>query len=161
VRWTLDRARFEEWKTHYYGLEGWDKSSGWPTTGTLGHLGLAVLGAIMANRFAAVVGETLPAAVREALPPDALAQLTSNPQALTYPDVLAALQEMLGQSGSQGAALVEQLMQSLQDSLANALSDVFLFAFAAVVVGFVLTLFLSEVPLRKTYQFDEDDAGSL
>jgi len=144
-----------------YGLMGVATSSVQFFRQVGGTLGLAVLGAIMANRFAAVVGETLPAAVREALPPDALAQLTSNPQALTDPDALAALQEILGQSGSQGAALVEQLMQSLQDSLANALSDVFLLAFAAVMVGFVLTLSLSEVPLRKTYQFEDDDAGSL
>jgi aldehyde:ferredoxin oxidoreductase len=38
---TLDRARFEEWKTKYYELEGWDKSSGWHTRRTLEELGLA------------------------------------------------------------------------------------------------------------------------
>ena len=37
---TLDRARFEEWKTKYFELEGWDTSSGWPTRSTLEELGL-------------------------------------------------------------------------------------------------------------------------
>jgi aldehyde:ferredoxin oxidoreductase len=32
---TLDRARFEEWKTKYYELEGWDTNSGWVTRSTL------------------------------------------------------------------------------------------------------------------------------
>ena len=27
---SLDKARFEEWKTTYYTLEGWDPASGWP-----------------------------------------------------------------------------------------------------------------------------------
>ena len=37
---TLDRARFEEWKTLFYELEGWDIQSGWPTRKTLSELGL-------------------------------------------------------------------------------------------------------------------------
>jgi aldehyde:ferredoxin oxidoreductase len=37
---TLDRARFEEWKTKYFEFEGWDTSSGWPTRSTLEELSL-------------------------------------------------------------------------------------------------------------------------
>ena len=36
----LDEAKVEEWKTHYYKLEGWDTSSGWPTEATLEGLDL-------------------------------------------------------------------------------------------------------------------------
>jgi aldehyde:ferredoxin oxidoreductase len=32
---TLDWSRFEEWKTKYFELEGWDVDSGWPTRNTL------------------------------------------------------------------------------------------------------------------------------
>jgi len=32
---TLDRDRFEKWKTEYFKFEGWDPSSGWPTRRTL------------------------------------------------------------------------------------------------------------------------------
>ncbi len=36
----LDRTRFEEWKTLYFDLEGWDNTSGWPSRGTLDGLDL-------------------------------------------------------------------------------------------------------------------------
>lgn len=37
----LDRAKFEEFKTRFYQLEGWDSKTGWPTRKTLEGLGLA------------------------------------------------------------------------------------------------------------------------
>lgn len=37
---TIDRAKFEEWKTKYYTLEGWDTKTGWPTRSTLEGVGL-------------------------------------------------------------------------------------------------------------------------
>jgi aldehyde:ferredoxin oxidoreductase len=36
----LDRKQFEEFKTTYYKLEGWDTSTGWPKRDTLESLGL-------------------------------------------------------------------------------------------------------------------------
>jgi aldehyde:ferredoxin oxidoreductase len=36
----IDRDKFEQFKTLYYELEGWDPSSGYPTRGTLSALGL-------------------------------------------------------------------------------------------------------------------------
>ena len=36
----MDKARFEEWKTIFYRLEGWDPRSGWPTRSGLEALGL-------------------------------------------------------------------------------------------------------------------------
>ncbi len=38
---SIDRDGFEEWKTHFYNLEGWDPASGWPTRETLESLNLA------------------------------------------------------------------------------------------------------------------------
>jgi aldehyde:ferredoxin oxidoreductase len=37
----LDKTRFEEFKTQYYKLEGWDPATGWPMRNTLESLGLA------------------------------------------------------------------------------------------------------------------------
>jgi aldehyde:ferredoxin oxidoreductase len=37
---TLDRTRFEEWKTKFYEFEGWNPSNGWPKRATLEALGL-------------------------------------------------------------------------------------------------------------------------
>jgi len=36
----LEKAKFEEFKTTYYNLEGWDPLTGWPTRNTLESLGL-------------------------------------------------------------------------------------------------------------------------
>jgi aldehyde:ferredoxin oxidoreductase len=36
----LDRKKFERWKTVFYGLEGWDPATGWPTRRTLDDLAL-------------------------------------------------------------------------------------------------------------------------
>jgi aldehyde:ferredoxin oxidoreductase len=37
---TLDRDKFDEFKTHFYRLEGWDEESGYPSRETLASLGL-------------------------------------------------------------------------------------------------------------------------
>ena len=37
----LDREKFEEFKTLYYELEGWDVETGWPKRKTLEELNLA------------------------------------------------------------------------------------------------------------------------
>ncbi|MDD4874108.1 MAG: aldehyde ferredoxin oxidoreductase N-terminal domain-containing protein [Dehalococcoidales bacterium] len=36
----IDRTKFDEWKTKFYEIEGWDTSTGWPTRATLEGLGL-------------------------------------------------------------------------------------------------------------------------
>ena len=36
----IDRDKFEDWKTLYYRLEGWDEKTGWPRRDTLEELGL-------------------------------------------------------------------------------------------------------------------------
>ena len=36
----LDKAKFEEWKTTYYKLEGWDPASGWPRRKELESMGM-------------------------------------------------------------------------------------------------------------------------
>jgi aldehyde:ferredoxin oxidoreductase len=36
----LDRAGVEEWKNHFYKVEGWDNKHGWPTDITLQRLNL-------------------------------------------------------------------------------------------------------------------------
>jgi aldehyde:ferredoxin oxidoreductase len=37
---SLDKAKFEDWKTTYYTLEGWDPASGWPERKTLDSMGM-------------------------------------------------------------------------------------------------------------------------
>jgi aldehyde:ferredoxin oxidoreductase len=44
---SLDRRKFEEFKTSFYRLEGWDVASGWPTRRTLEGLDLAEVAATL------------------------------------------------------------------------------------------------------------------
>jgi aldehyde:ferredoxin oxidoreductase len=37
----LDKSKFEEFKTNFYRLEGWDTKTGWPKKETLNALGLS------------------------------------------------------------------------------------------------------------------------
>ena len=37
---SLDKGKFDEWKTIFYRLEGWDTKTGWPTRTTLAELDL-------------------------------------------------------------------------------------------------------------------------
>ncbi|MDR1728181.1 MAG: hypothetical protein LBT74_09720 [Acidobacteriota bacterium] len=46
----LDREGVEEFKTHFYALEGWDTSNGWPTRETLEGLGLGKVADVMAGK---------------------------------------------------------------------------------------------------------------
>ncbi len=113
-----------------------------------GALGLAVLGSFMASRFAAKLNDSLPPNVREALPEEQLAEMRNNPQALVNPDALSGLRAGLADRGEEGAEVLSGLLAALRETLASAISDVFVFAAIALAVGFVATLFLKEVPLR-------------
>ena len=113
-----------------------------------GALGLAVLGSYMASRFAAGLSDSLPAEVRRALPEEQLNEMSNNPQALVNPEALAGLRASLAGSGEQGGEVLSTLLTTLRESLAGAISDVFVLGAITLAVGFVATIFLKEVPLR-------------
>jgi aldehyde:ferredoxin oxidoreductase len=37
---SMDKDKFEEWKTIFYRLEGWDTQTGWPKRSTLEKMGM-------------------------------------------------------------------------------------------------------------------------
>ena len=113
-----------------------------------GALGLAVLGSLMANRFAAGLRESLPPALMQALPQDQLARMEENPQALVNPEALESLRTGFADRGPQGEAIVAELIAALQATLASAISTVFVVVAGALGIAFVVTIFLREVPLR-------------
>src|SRR5581483_6129944 len=64
-------------------------------------IGVAIFGTVMTNRLQAVFQESLPAAIRQAVPPERLAAL-QNPQSLLSPQATAAIQQGFASLGPQG-----------------------------------------------------------
>jgi EmrB/QacA subfamily drug resistance transporter len=116
-----------------------------------GAVGLSILGSIMNNRFAADFTASLPAQVKAVIPADQLSALASNPQALVSPDAQAQLAKMVSGAGTNGPAVLEQLLQTLRDALSSSLGHVFLIGMVIVAVSFVINAFIKEIPLRKTH----------
>lgn len=114
-----------------------------------GSVGLSVFGSIMNNRFATEFLTRLPDAVKSLFTLEQLESLAHNPEALVSPESQAQLQALLNQAGPQGPTYLEQLLQTLRESLSSALSYIFFIGLFIVVTAFVINLFLKEIPLRK------------
>jgi hypothetical protein len=113
-------------------------------------VGLAVFGSVMNNRFALELTNKLPDAVKALIPVGQLDTLAKNPQALMSPEAQAQLQVILNHADPSGR-LFQQILQALREALSSALSQVFLFALFAVVIAFLVNLFIKEIPLRKQH----------
>ncbi len=107
-----------------------------------GMLGLAVLGSVMAGRFASKLEDTVPENVTAVLPPGQLDAIKDNPQALIDPSAVDRLRGGLTQAGPDGAQMVETLLGSLKSALAGAISDVFVVSAAVLALSLVVSLFL-------------------
>ena len=105
-----------------------------------GMLGLALLGAVMANRFAAKLEESLPDSVSSVLPADRIEAMKQNPQALVDPSALTDLQSRFAAAESPQAA--EQFLTALKAALSGAISDVFTVSVVLVAAALVVTVFL-------------------
>jgi EmrB/QacA subfamily drug resistance transporter len=114
-----------------------------------GTLGLAVLGSVMVGRFTIAFAETVPSAVKQALPPEQLTALGQNPQALVDPQALDSLEAAFVQMGPEGAALAGQLLEATHTALASAITEVFLIGLAATLIALAVAAFLKEVPLAR------------
>jgi EmrB/QacA subfamily drug resistance transporter len=124
-----------------------------------GSVGLAVFGSVMNNRFAAELGARLPPDFTKLVPPQQLDVLMHNPEALMDPEAQNQLQAIIGNLGEQGAALLHQVIQALRESLALSISHVFLYSFFAIVLAFIINLFLKEIPLRKHHDTGTERTG--
>ncbi len=113
-----------------------------------GTMGLAVLGSVTTGRFQDQFVSMLPAALKQIIPPNQLPAL-ENPQLLLSADAVARIRQGFAAMGPAGDTLFNQLMTTIRDSLADAITRGFLIGTALILVGFVATLFLREIPLRK------------
>jgi EmrB/QacA subfamily drug resistance transporter len=107
-----------------------------------GLLGLAVMGSVMASRFGSRLSDAMPDSLVQAIGPDQLQGLQSNPQSLVSPDALAKLRAGMEAVSPQGAAIVDQLLAIMKSSLSQAIGDVFLISVGVVALAFVATIFL-------------------
>jgi EmrB/QacA subfamily drug resistance transporter len=118
-----------------------------------GTLGLAVLGAVMNNRFRFYFMDHLPPAVKAMFTPEQITALAKNPQALVNPKAQMRLKAFLLSLGNQGAVWPDQILQIMRQALAFAISQVFTIALGLILIGFIANLFIKEMPLRKQHDF--------
>jgi EmrB/QacA subfamily drug resistance transporter len=116
-----------------------------------GSVGLAVFGSIMNNQFAAGLVAKLPPEFINGVPSQQLNSLMSSPQALVSADAQAQLQGLVTNIGDKSGTLLDRVMQALREALSSSIGQVFLYAFIAILVAFVINLFLKEIPLRQHY----------
>lgn len=134
-----------------------------------GMIGAAIMGAVMTNAFAPEFAQRSAPAVQKltdavnAIPSDVKAQLPaqaqaglahpaaifSNPQILLSPEAIGQIQQMFAKLPG-GQEILDQMLVALRGSLALALDHVYLAGTGVLLVGFVVSLFLGERPLRQT-----------
>ena len=113
-------------------------------------IGVAVLGTVMTNSFQSALTTNMPQALARSVPPAQLA-LLQNPQVLLAPQATTQIQQAFASFGSQGQVLLQQLMTALRESLSTAITGLFMVSFIAMVLALVATVFLKEIPLRKSH----------
>jgi EmrB/QacA subfamily drug resistance transporter len=116
-----------------------------------GAFGLAIFGSVMNNRFATEFLGGLSPQAEAVIPREQLVELAHNPQALSNTNAAEQLKSFFEQLGPQGTALFDQVMHTLRTALNSGITEVFFIALILVAVGWVVNLFLKEIPLRKHY----------
>jgi len=116
-----------------------------------GAFGLAVFGSVMNNRFASELINGVSAEAKEVISPEPLGSLAHNPQALINPEAQEELMGFFEPLGEQGAALFDQVLETLKLALNSAITLVFLIGLGVVIVAWVVNLFIKEIPLRKSH----------
>jgi hypothetical protein len=120
-----------------------------------GTLGIAVLGSILSNDFSTAFRRALPAAVNSEISPSVLESLAEAQLNLTSAGSWQ-LETILARSGLNTDAVTSAISQAARTALSASLHDVFEIAAALLLCATVLTLFLRDIPLRKTNRREVD-----
>jgi len=115
-----------------------------------GVFGLAIVGTILNNTFASSFIGNLSSEVKAVVPPEQLAAIVDNPQALVSPEAQAQLQGLFADMGSQGTALFDQMLFTLRNALNSALIQVFFVFMIVTVLGLIANFFLKGVPPHRS-----------
>ncbi|HEY8171815.1 MAG TPA: MDR family MFS transporter [Dehalococcoidia bacterium] len=118
-----------------------------------GTIGVAIMGSILTRRLNSELASNLPADVQQGAPAPLLAAL-KNPRVLLDDNALSRLRDQGFGSvfGADGPRLFNEALASMKASLATSIGEVFLVATVFMATAFVISLFLREVPLRKTHE---------
>ncbi|HEY7346917.1 MAG TPA: MDR family MFS transporter [Ktedonobacterales bacterium] len=108
-------------------------------------IGLTVLGAVMTNTFTSNLQANIPPALKPFIP---ISQLTNVGQSSSGSGI--DVQQIFAHFGQQAPVLLQQLEAAVKTSFSSALTDLFLIGTGMMVLCFILTLFLREIPLRKS-----------
>ncbi len=116
-----------------------------------GTLGVAILGSLLTSRLGSELSTNIPADVRETAPP-ALLERISDPQLLLSPGAMARLRDVSTQLGGEAATAFERVIGALRLSLADSIGHAYVFAVIVIALAFGVSLFLRDVPRRKTVE---------
>jgi hypothetical protein len=125
-----------------------------------GTIGMAVMGSIMTNRFATEMAksiQSLPAHLKGMIPPEILQTLTTGN--------IQKINEMVTKAGPSlqnnpvAVAMFKRFEGVMKAALANSISSVFTFGIMIMVAGLLLSFFLKEIPLRKSFHPVLEEAG--
>jgi hypothetical protein len=137
-----------QYPTHRLG----EVSAGLQFFRTLGAtIGLAVLGTVLNSHFASSLATSLPPELQTLATDPATASQINNPQALLSAPAQAQLHSLFGQFGDKSEAVYEAFMAAVRHSLQSALGSLFFLTMFILAAGFIVVLFLKEVPLRRTH----------
>jgi len=121
-----------------------------------GTIGVAILGSLMNSQFRSEFNAKLPADVTSTVPKEQLAAL-NNPQLILSPDVVAQVKQGFAAFGAQGDQLYNQVILTVRDALSVAITDLFVIGMVFMLLSLAVTVFLKEIPLRKSLT---DHAGA-
>ncbi|HEY7357304.1 MAG TPA: hypothetical protein VH590_12585, partial [Ktedonobacterales bacterium] len=109
-------------------------------------IGLTVLGAIMTNSLTSNLQANIPTALK----PYVQASQLSNVGQSNSSGGGINIQQIAAHFGQQTPLLLQQLATAVKVSLSSAITELFLIGAGMMILCFVLTLFLREIPLRKS-----------
>ncbi len=119
-----------------------------------GTVGIAIFGSLLTGRFTFELPRQIPARVVRVLPPSALHGL-NNPSVLLSPSAGRQLARLFGRLGPDGARLARELMHGVRTALAMGTERVFLMGAGLLLLAFILSWGLREIPLRKAHNTPE------
>jgi EmrB/QacA subfamily drug resistance transporter len=123
-------------------------------------VGIAIFGTLLNNRFASQMTENLSPQLAKMMG----GKKIDSPQVLLSEQAQAKMQAAFARAADALGGSADQLYKAFMDavrlSLEQSITSLFLLGTVISLLGFVVVLFLPEVPLRKTHAMDDAVAGA-